>query len=49
VLKYNVIYFISVNPGGLVGRDPQILGGGSWTGRKILLYLNMYRKYVRKW
>src|SRR6218665_3739031 len=22
---------------------------GSWTGRKILLYLIMYRKYVRKW
>jgi len=23
-------------------------GSGWWTGRKILLYLNMYRKYVRK-
>ena len=22
---------------------------GSWTGRDILLYLIMYRKYVRKW
>ena len=22
---------------------------GSWTGREILLYLIMYRKYVRKW
>src|SRR6218665_2355570 len=22
---------------------------GSWTGRKILLYVIMYRKYVRKW
>src|SRR6218665_3067628 len=32
------------------GRDPQILGRGSlesWTGREILLYLIMYRKYVR--
>src|SRR6218665_3640288 len=41
---------------GAEGRDPQILGrvvaGGSlesWTGREILLYLIMYRKYVRKW
>src|SRR6218665_145310 len=42
------------------GRDPQILcrvvagrvAGGSlesWTGREMLLYLIMYRKYVRKW
>jgi len=38
------------------GRDPQILGrrveggaGGSWTGREILLYLIMYRKYAWKW
>src|SRR6218665_736199 len=23
--------------------------GGSWTGREILLYVIMYRKYVRKW
>ena len=44
-----------VNPGA-EGRDPQILGRGSqggslesWTGREILLYLIMYRKYVRKW
>ena len=41
---------------GLRGRFPHILGkgswevsGGSWTGREILLYLFMYRKYVRKW
>src|SRR6218665_3435509 len=28
-----------------------VAGGvvGAWTGRKILLYLIMYRKYVRKW
>ena len=28
-----------------------VVGGrrGSWTGRKILLYLTMYRKYFRKW
>ena len=25
------------------------VAGGSWTGREILLYLIMYRKYVRKW
>ena len=25
------------------------VAGGSWTGRKILLYLIMHRKYVRKW
>ena len=30
-------------------RDPQIFGRGSWTGREILLYLIMHRKYVRKW
>ena len=36
-----------VDPGGLAGRDPQILGKGSWGGREIL-YLIMYRKYVRK-
>src|SRR6218665_2773423 len=45
---------------GAEGRDPQILGRGvagrvaggsleSWTGREILLYLIMYRKYVRRW
>src|SRR6218665_1902427 len=43
---------------GLGGRDPQIFGKegrgiareswGSWTGREILLYLNMYREYVQK-
>src|SRR6218665_1849432 len=42
------------------GREPQNLGRGvagrvaggsleSLTGREILLYLFMYRKYVRKW
>jgi len=42
---------------GWESRPPQILGRGwgrggswgSWTGRKILLYLIMYRKCVRKW
>src|SRR6218665_2612721 len=45
---------------GAEGRDPQILGRWvagrvagvsleSWTGREMLLYLIMYRKYVRKW
>src|SRR6218665_3905036 len=45
---------------GAEGRDPPNLGrgaqGGSqggaletWTGREILFYLIMYRKYVRKW
>jgi len=49
-----------VNLGGWGGRDPQIFGTGvvdgsqgnrgeSWTGREILLYLMMYRKYVLKW
>jgi len=27
----------------------RILGRGLWTGREILLYLIMFRKYVRKW
>src|SRR6218665_319347 len=42
---------------GVGGRAPPVLGrevvgrsqGGSWTGHKILVYLIMYRKYVRKW
>src|SRR6218665_3666251 len=43
---------------GLEGRDPQIMCMGSldhrgrgwlWTGREILLYLIICRKYVRKW
>jgi len=39
-----------VNPGGLEGSQPPgFAQGGSWTGREILLYLIMYRKYVRKW
>jgi len=48
-----------VNPGGLAGlegsRPPDFgqgvvgVAGGSWTGREILLYLIMCRKYVRKW
>jgi len=40
----------------LYGRPPasDFRGGrgvaeGSWTGRETLLYLIMYRKYVRKW
>ena len=37
-----------VNPGVLWGCDPQILDRGSWTDREIL-YLIIYRKYVRKW
>ena len=48
-----------VNPGGLGVATPQILGlgswgsqdgsWGSWTGREILFYLIMCRKYIRKW
>ena len=45
-----------VNPGGVGGSRPQILGRGSWWevaggrgGRELLLYVIMYRKYVRKW
>src|SRR6218665_3227485 len=45
---------------GLRVATPRILGRGvagrlaggaleSWTGREVLLYLIMYRKYVRKW
>src|SRR6218665_2546359 len=41
---------------GAEGREPQILGSGvaggsleSLTGCEILLYLIIYRKYVRKW
>ena len=43
---------------GVGGREPQILGRGCGVaedrrrvvgGREILLYLIMYRKYVRKW
>src|SRR6218665_2536245 len=34
---------------GFGGRDPPNFWKGSWTGRKLLLYLIMYRKYVRKW
>src|SRR6218665_506276 len=52
---YPVAYIL-----GAEGRDTLILGRGShgglqggslesWTGREILLYLIMYRKYVRKW
>ena len=46
---------LGVNPGGWRGRDPKILGrgtlgvAGSHGGREILLYLIMYRRYVRKW
>src|SRR6218665_3785482 len=36
--------------GSCVGRREGRRGSlGSWTGREILLYLIMYRKYVRKW
>src|SRR6218665_2130280 len=34
--------------GGGRGGGGGCVGGGSWTGSKILLYLIMYRKYVRK-
>ena len=45
-----IVYNRSVNPGGFEGRDPQILGRGSWVGREALLHLLiMYRKYVQKW
>src|SRR6218665_3938600 len=50
---------MGVNPGA-EGRYPRFWAGGSqgrsqgrslesWTGREILLYVIMYRKYVRKW
>jgi len=42
--------------GGLGGSRPPDFGQGrswgrrgSWTGREVLLYLSLYRKYVRKW
>jgi len=43
-----------VNPGGLGDCDPQILGRGSCRLQGVvedreMLYLMMYRKYVRKW
>ena len=41
-----------VNPGGWGSRPPDFGQGGSWgswTGRKILLYIIIYRKCVRKW
>jgi len=47
-----------VNPGGWGSQPPDFGQGvvrarrgvvGSWTSREILLYLIMYRKYVRKW
>ena len=38
---------IGVDPGGWGSRPPRFwVGGGSWTGRKISVYLIMYRKYV---
>jgi len=47
---------IGVNSGGLGCRDPRFWAGeswgvawGSWTGRETLLYIIIYRKYVRKW
>ena len=53
-----IVRHIGVNPGRWCSRNPHFLGKrvvgpsgqrGSWTGRKILLCLIMYRKYVRKW
>ena len=42
-----------VNPGDWEVATPHfgqgVVGEGSWTGREILLYPIMYRKYVRKW
>ena len=41
-----------VNPRELGVVTPRFLAEGSWGrkgGREILLYLIMYRKYVRKW
>ena len=47
---------IDVNPGGWGSRPPDFGqgsrgggAGGALTGHKILVYLFMYRKYVRKW
>ena len=42
---------IGVNPGwvGDVATSPDLGLRRSWTGRETLLYLIMYRKYVRKW
>src|SRR6218665_2196392 len=34
---------------GVMGRSQGGVAEGSWTGRKILLYLIMYTKYVQKW
>jgi len=31
------------------GQGVVVVAGGSWTGREILLYLIMYRKYNREW
>jgi len=51
---WNLLYMISrASILGIGGRNPQILGRGSWSsqgGREILLslYLIMYMKYVRK-
>jgi len=32
-----------------LSREGSGVAGRSWTGHEILLYLFMYRKYVRKW
>jgi len=48
----STVHIIGVNPGGLGVATPRFWAGGtggSWTCRKILLYLIMHRKYVRKW
>src|SRR6218665_2187204 len=48
-------HIIGVNPEGFGVPTPDFELGGrggrrrSWTGHEILLYLIMYRKYVRKW
>ena len=57
VAKYLFVIVVrGVNPGEVGGRDPPESGqGGRWDlrgrscGGRELLYLIMYRKYVRKW
>jgi len=50
--KHFPILGVGVATPQILGRG--VVGGGKegrrglWTGRKILLYLNMYRKFVRK-
>jgi len=58
ILTRHIFAHRGVNPGGWGSRPPdfwqEVVGlqegrGGSWTGREILIYLIMNRKYVRKW